>query len=109
MPTDPPENDPGEPTPAPPPAGPTADQVRAMVREELAAILTGGTEKETPEPRTDKEMEAYVESLVQKGMAALAEDGKPPPDPTPDPTPEPEIEPETKRKWQDRLRTALWD
>jgi hypothetical protein len=93
------------------PATPSKDDVRAMIREELAAILKGADPEaaDTPHPRTDKEMEEYVEGLVQKGMEALAAVGGEVPDPIPDPKVEPEVPPETKKKWQDILRTKLWD
>lgn len=109
MPTDDPTPDPPKPPDPPgPPPGPTEDQVRGFVRDELAKILAGPKDPDIPLPRTDKELEDWMEKAVQKAMLALKESGDPTPDPKPDPTPKPEDVPEVKTKWQDKVRTFLW-
>lgn len=103
------------------PSGPSLDEVRAVVREEIAGFFSGAfgpkdDEKTSPKvklPTTEKELEAYTENLTRSLMERLAADekgkGKPTPEPEIDPTPEPEIEPEGAPTWADRVRKWVWE
>lgn len=122
MPTDPATPDPPNPEGAPPkgdpppPAGPTTDDVRTIIREELTTLLAGGGKPEgDPDLSTDKKLEAFVEKLVRDAMTVILEDekrsGTDPPEP-PDTSkvdpPAPEGEPEQKTTWQARLQKFVW-
>lgn len=110
-----------EPTTETPPlrtrSGPSEDEVRSWVSDELRKVLGGGPSsggrERPPDLRTDKQLEAYVNRLVREGVAEIRraeeDEGRTPPSDKPDESHEPEGEPEeTPPPWQERLRKFLW-
>src|SRR5271166_6031106 len=94
-----------------PPAatGPTEDDIRSFVREELVKMLGGGGKpKDAPDLSTDKKLEAYVREITTQAVADLkaaeGQTGKPPVDDKPDETHQPESEPQQVVPWTDRAR-----
>lgn len=102
------------------PPGPSLDDVRAVIREEIADYFAGtfglgpkGEAEPVKLPQTERELEAYTEEVTRRAMSMLAADeekrGKVTPSPEPDPEPEPEVEPEGPARWADKVRRWLWE
>jgi hypothetical protein len=113
MPTDDEGTPPTPPADPTPPAGPSEDEVKGWVRDALAEVLSSGDDKKDPPlPRTDKELEAWVEEKTRAALEIIRTEeksrGKTPPDGTPDPTPEPDEAPVTKTSWQQKLQEWIW-
>lgn len=98
-----------------PPAssGPSEDDIRSFVREELVKMIGGADKTDAgPDLSTDKKLEAYVREITRTAVEELkaAEEaaGKPSPDDKPDESHEPENEPQQTKPWTERVQAFLW-